>query len=727
MCVCVSVWKSEDLFEFSKYLTLRSRETLASEFQVFCGRWNLTPSQLQTQCVIDLLLQETNSVFRLACSTGKTMIPIYELLFSRSQRKRPGCLIFISAFNTALKTQMRSLQSLQTRLLEHEWVTDKSQIFLNNLRRMRSQSWECVPDLIYFVTPELATTTNFMDFLIGLRSFDPALPTRLVVDEVDQPRAALSNLWPISRSTPFCLLSASLRMTEVDEVVAQFASHPATDSHFNQLPLCQRITDTHLANLGITVRIFEDADAEEQACLELRRFLHRRQSTALVFVPTKALIEQICALAQPFGEVRGLHAAMPEQEKQSTLDWWLSTLNTRSILVSTTYLAFGATKLPCHSVAVYQGLYNVKTFYQAQCRGGRDGGVTEVLLLFTPVINRETWARRNSPEFMRGYDELEQLLRSPGCRVTALSRYFGSVDGQFCSCSKHSPHCATVERPTALCDNCQLLSTNTQQSSIPHQQRQIQQLHQPPNSVLAPDYPFDSLQHQSLPLQQLQQQQQQRGPRNQPQRPAPLPVSSSSLLPPHQSTLQQQLPGPPQQPKQHQQQQKQHLVEEPFSFSSFESDLEFISKKVPCIQCYFEGKRLHTKTVDHGCFRCRGSDHLASRCQERQWKAPIRALQPRICWVCWCSHPGILGCRSKTVEVVVPMFFRELSWRGRQGSLSTEFSTWLGKFAESIQTKLKSENYLEFLFQCDLVGNTRVGYNAHYFFSHWVRFHRELQ
>lgn len=173
----------------------------------------------------------------------------------------------------------------------------------------------------------------------------------------------------------------------------------------------------------------------------LIREVHRAERPAIVFCSSRVGTErtaQLLRLILDDPDIRYYHAALTREEKIETEHWFME--HRRAVLVATCAFGMGMDKSDIRTVIHLDPPPTAEAYIQEAGRGGRDGGTSRAILLWSPADRRRLERLEPLPRSRAGV--LVRMAESGRCRREVLLEALGETratpeapEGQQLACS----------------------------------------------------------------------------------------------------------------------------------------------------------------------------------------------------------------------------------------------------------------------------------------------------
>ncbi|MGE5701998.1 MAG: DNA helicase RecQ [Clostridia bacterium] len=334
-----------------------------------------------------------------------------------------GVTLVISPLISLMKDQVDALISMGVSATQINSSLDPAQV-RERLQKARQKEYK-----LLYIAPERLESEGFMELL-------QTLPIALIaVDEAHcvsqwghDFRPSYLSIANVINRLPKRPIIAALTATATPEV---------TEDIRRQLALVNEdvfITGFGRDNLELSVRKGEDKRAFVEQYL-----LANPQQAGIVYASTRKDVDALYDYLQGRGfSVTRYHAGLSEEERAQNQEAFL--YDDVRTMVATNAFGMGIDKSNVRYVIHYNMPKNLEAYYQEAGRAGRDGEMSQCMLLFHPqdiqtqsffIEQNQTSEDRKSHEYKKLYAMID-YCRTARCLQQSIVHYFGDKSAGEC-------------------------------------------------------------------------------------------------------------------------------------------------------------------------------------------------------------------------------------------------------------------------------------------------------
>lgn len=272
-----------------------------------------------------------------------------------------------------------------------------------------------------FVAPERFAVPGFLEFL------EQHKPTMIAVDE-----AHCISCWGHDFRTEYRMLGPRLERLRPANIVAV----TATATPDVQMDIVQQLG---LSNAKIFIHGFRrnniaievlpmSPGARMDACRTVLMPEDRRP--AIIYAPTRKITEEMAAALKSDFRVEGFHAGMPQAQRQMIQSQFMA--GDVDVMVATVAFGMGIDKANIRTVVHVALPASLEGYYQEIGRAGRDGLMSEAVLMYSPVDQKtnEYLLDVNYPDPLE-LQKIYELVTAKGIDRNSLMELSAMAEKQF--------------------------------------------------------------------------------------------------------------------------------------------------------------------------------------------------------------------------------------------------------------------------------------------------------
>ncbi|MGD8188894.1 DNA helicase RecQ [Brevibacillus ginsengisoli] len=334
-----------------------------------------------------------------------------------------GVTIVISPLISLMKDQVDALVSMGIPATQINSSLDYSEV-RDRLQKARGGEYK-----LLYIAPERLESENFLSLM-------RELPVSLVaVDEAHcvsswghDFRPSYLNIAKFLRDLPTRPIVAALTATATPEV---------TEDIRRQLSLMNEglvITGFERKNLILSVRKGEDKRAFVVDYLKANH-----QQAGIVYASTRKEVDALHEHLLKRGlSVTKYHAGLNEEERAGNQEAFL--FDDVRVMIATNAFGMGIDKSNVRYVIHFNMPKNLEAYYQEAGRAGRDGELSECILLYHPqdvqtqkffIEQNQLTTERKEYEYKKLYAMMD-YCRTPRCLMQHIVQYFGETQSTEC-------------------------------------------------------------------------------------------------------------------------------------------------------------------------------------------------------------------------------------------------------------------------------------------------------
>lgn len=334
-----------------------------------------------------------------------------------------GVTLVISPLISLMKDQVDALISMGVSATQINSSLDPAQV-RERLQKARQKEYK-----LLYIAPERLESEGFMELL-------QTLPIALIaVDE-----AHCVSQWGHDFRPSYLSIANVINMLPKRPIIAALtatATPEVTEDIRRQLALVNEdvfITGFGRDNLELSVRKGEDKRAFVEQYL-----LANPQQAGIVYASTRKDVDALYDYLQGRGfSVTRYHAGLSEEERAQNQEAFL--YDDVRTMVATNAFGMGIDKSNVRYVIHYNMPKNLEAYYQEAGRAGRDGEMSQCMLLFHPqdiqtqsffIEQNQTSEDRKSHEYKKLYAMID-YCRTARCLQQSIVHYFGDKSAGEC-------------------------------------------------------------------------------------------------------------------------------------------------------------------------------------------------------------------------------------------------------------------------------------------------------
>ncbi len=385
-------------------------------WEVLSGVFGLTSFRAGQANAVEAFLKERDVLVLLPTGAGKSLC--YQVPAVALARSGRGPTLVVSPLVALMDDQVQSLRARGVRAVAlHSGIAWKDQS--EALRNLAQQ------ELVY-VSPERLKNARFRGHIlrVGL--------SRAVVDEAHcisewghdfRPEYAELGWLKRELGLPVMALTATATPRVREAIVSSLGLE------------APQVVETTLArpNLSFRVKLLDSERTRTvwaiERLTELGFARRKTEQRAIVFAATRKRAEAIQKALRKAGIRAGYYHA-GRRDSARTKAAALFSAGTTPVLVATSAFGMGVDLRSVSAVLHVESPATLEAYVQQAGRAGREGGVAECWLAFSPADRRIQEKLRGpspSPGMVLGFEALEQYAFELRCRQQQIARHFGGV------------------------------------------------------------------------------------------------------------------------------------------------------------------------------------------------------------------------------------------------------------------------------------------------------------
>lgn len=334
-----------------------------------------------------------------------------------------GVTIVVSPLISLMKDQVDALNGMGIPAAQINSSLDHGEV-RTRLAKARQGEYK-----LLYIAPERLESDSF-------RALLQELPISLIaVDE-----AHCVSQWGHDFRPSYLAVADAIRSLPVRPIVAALtatATPEVTEDIRKQLSLVDEevyITGFGRENLILSVRKGEDKRSFVQEFLDANR-----QQAGIIYASTRKDVDALYDFLEGRGySVTKYHAGLSETERARNQEAFL--YDDIRTMIATNAFGMGIDKSNVRYVIHYNMPKNLEAYYQEAGRAGRDGEMSECILLFHPqdiqtqsffIDQNQQSEDRKAYEYKKLYAMID-YCRTPRCLQQSIVHYFGDLSAHVC-------------------------------------------------------------------------------------------------------------------------------------------------------------------------------------------------------------------------------------------------------------------------------------------------------